>query len=358
MSIEKKNKVLIIDDVADNAKVLIDILKNDYMLNVALNGVKGIELAKEWKPDLILLDIMMPELDGYEVCRILKSDDRTNIIPVIFLTALSDVNDEYKGLKLGALDYITKPVHPKLLKARIKNYIEIKKYRNNLEELVNEKVHELEQFNNSFVETLALIAETRDSDLGCHIDRCKEYAKIMLDCMRHDSRYIISEIEEINIIKAVPLHDIGKIGIPDNILLKPGKLTDEEFEIMKGHSYCGYRILKNAEVKLDGKTNSIIKCAKEIAYYHHEQWGGTGYPIGLEGKNIPLPARLMMIIDVFDAIVSKRIYKGAKNPEEAIRFIQEGRGLMFDPDLVDIFEMVKDEFLKVALKYSKLEKNK
>lgn len=356
MNKEKKNKVLIIDDVADNAKVLIEILKNDYMLNVALDGMTGIKLAEEWKPDLILLDIMMPNVDGYEVCRMLKNDEKTNIIPIIFLTALSEVSDEYKGISLGAIDYITKPVHPKLLKARIRNYIRIKEYRNNLEKLVNEKVHELEQFNNSFVETLALIAETRDSDLGCHIDRCKEYAKIMLDYMRNDPRYMISEIEEINIIKAVPLHDIGKIGIPDNILLKPDKLTEDEFEIMKGHSYCGYRILRNAEDKLEGKTNSIIRCAKEIAYYHHEQWCGNGYPLGLGGEDIPLPARLMMIIDVFDAIVSKRIYKGAQSPLEAIEFIQQGKGKMFDPDLVDIFEKVKDEFLRVAYKYADLEK--
>ncbi|WP_288480473.1 HD-GYP domain-containing protein [uncultured Clostridium sp.] len=350
----KNNKILIIDDVSDNVKVLVEILKNEYKINVALNGVKGIELARSWGPDLILLDVMMPEMDGYEVCKILKSTEETKHIPVILLTALSNIKDEYLGISLGAIDYITKPVHPKLIRARIRNYIKLKEYSDNLERLVNEKIKEIEQFNSSFIDTLALIAETRDSDLGCHIERCKEYAKVMLNYMVKMDKYkdVLNYENTYAIIKAVALHDIGKIGIPDNILLKNGKLTDEEFEVMKGHSYYGYKILKNAEDKFGGKENKLLACAKEIAYYHHEQWDGNGYPLGLKQEDIPLPARIMMVIDVFDAIVSKRVYKGAKDPQVAVNFIQEFSGKRFDPQLVKVFLEVKDEFFIIAHKYA------
>lgn len=349
----KTSKILIIDDVSENAKVLIEILKNEYKINVALNGPKGIELAKEWKPDLILLDVMMPEMDGYEVCKILKSEEETEHIPIIFLTALGDSDDEYKGISLGAVDYISKPVYPNLIRARIKNHIKLKVYSDDLEGLVKKKIRELEQFNDSFIETLALIAETRDSDLGCHIQRCREYAKVMLDYMITLDKYkgeLSPQIIRV-ITKAVALHDIGKIGIPDNILLKNGKLTTEEFEVMKGHSYYGYKILQSAEERLAGQKNCIITYAKEIAYYHHEQWDGKGYPVGLREEAIPLCARIMMIIDVFDAIVSKRVYKAAMDPQEAIDFITEFSGRKFDPSLVEVFLKVKKEFLEIASKY-------
>ncbi|MGL4848816.1 MAG: HD-GYP domain-containing protein [Clostridium sp.] len=352
MKKRKENKILIIDDLAENIKVLIEILKDDYKINVALSGKKGIELAKVWKPDLILLDIMMPEIDGYEVCRILKNDDEAKDIPIIFLTALGDEKEEYKGISLGAIDYIRKPVNPKLVRARIENHIKLKTYSTELEERVREKVEEVEQFNNSFIETLAYIAETRDADLGKHIDRCKAYATVMLDYIFKYNKFadeIKKEDREI-IIKAVPLHDIGKIGIPDKILLKPDRLTIEEFDIMKTHSDFGYKILKMAEEKLVNKKNKMLHCAEEIAYYHHERWDGKGYPCGLKGNEIPIVARIMSIVDVFDAIVSKRVYKDSLSTAVAIEFIQAERGKAFDPELVDIFIELREEFKEIEKK--------
>ena len=347
--------VLIVDDVAENIQVLMGSLRGDFALLPARNGQRAIELATEKQPDIILLDIMMPEMDGYEVCRRLKAQDKTRLIPIIFVTAMSDDADEAKGLELGAVDYVTKPFNPDLVKARVRNHIELKKHRDHLEVLVMERTKELRLTQEVTIESLAALAEYRDPETGGHIRRTQNYMHLLAMRLQKESAFssILTD-SVIDMLKlSAPLHDIGKVGVLDSILLKPGKLTDDEFAIMKEHTTFGRNAIAAAEKKLGSE--SFLKYARQIAFEHHEKWNGKGYPQGLAGTDIHVSARIMAIADVYDALISKRVYKPPFPHTKAVSIIKADRGAHFDPDMVDGFLELQEDFRTVALEFADFE---
>ncbi len=362
-----KPTILVIDDIPENLSLMYQLLKDDYKIKGANNGEKGIHIALNDHPDLILLDIMMPEMDGFQVCKQLKSLPETYDIPVIFITAKTETIDEEKGLRFGAADYITKPIHPEIVLARIKTHIELKiktdllKGENStLEKEVDRRtrenmkqLEELNEIQDIAFNAMVSLAETRDNDTGNHIRRTQSYIKLIAE--RLSKRPLYSDVltpKTIDlIVKSAALHDIGKIGIPDAILNKEGPLTESEFEIMKTHTTLGYMAIKNAE-ESSNKKMRFLQYAKEIAHSHHEQWNGSGYPEGLSGEEIPLSARLMAVADVYDALINKRIYKPAFSHTDAVRLISEGKGSKFDPDVIDTFIEISNEINGVALLYA------
>ncbi|EKO3487649.1 two-component system response regulator [Vibrio fluvialis] len=362
-----KPTLLVIDDIPENLTLMYQLLKEDYKVKGANSGLRGISIAETASPDLILLDIMMPEMDGFEVCERLKSNPATAHIPVIFLTAKSEKFDECRGLQLGAVDYITKPINPDIVKARVNAHVSLKLAKDLLHgekqalekeverrtlELVRQR-EELHAIQDVAFYAMVSLAETRDNETGNHIRRTQTYIKLLAENLRKNPRYALQlDDRTIDLLyKSAPLHDIGKIGISDTILLKEGKLTEEEFEIMKTHTTIGYEAIQKAEV-VTGKSIEFLRYAKEIAYSHHEHWDGRGYPRGLSGTDIPLAARLMAIADVYDALISKRVYKPAFTHQDAVQLILDGKGTHFDPDIVDVFVDIADELYEVALRYA------
>ena len=303
----------------------------------------------------------MPGLDGYEVCRRLKADKHLCEVPVIFITTRSEASDEEQGLILGAADYIGKPFIPSIVRIRVKNHVELRRIRNQLkmqnlllEDKVRERTLELNQVKDITIHSLAVLAETRDNETCAHILRTKYYVKILAECfVKKKANNLNLTSEEIELIfKSAPLHDIGKVGVPDHILHKPERLTPEEFEIIKLHTVFGLRALIKAEQDLKfNLDDSFLRYAREIIYTHHERWDGSGYPEGLVGESIPLSGRIMALADVYDALISKRIYKSAFTHEEACDIIFKGRGSQFDPIVVDAFDELKGEFRKIADEY-------
>jgi len=347
-----ESRVLIVDDLKANVDVLVEVLRNDYSLSVAMDGESALAIARKAKPDLILLDVSMPGMDGYEVCRRLTSDPSTRNIPVILQTSLSDVEDEARGLALGAVDYITKPFHPELLRARVRNHIELKRHRDDLECLVQERTLELQRTQTVMIESLGTLAEYRDPETGGHVKRTQAYVKALALCLRQYPKYasqLTDEYVELLRISA-PLHDVGKLGVPDRVLLKPGKLDEAEFELIKGHAAFGNEALRIAEEKLGRGT--FLHVAREIAYTHHEKWDGSGYPQGLKKDAIPLSGRIMAVADVYDALISKRVYKLPMPHEQAVAVIRNGSGTHFDPDLVETFLSIHETFRNIALTYA------
>ncbi len=312
------------------------------------------------KPDLVLLDIMMPDMDGYEVCRRLKADPATANIPIIFLTANVSSEDEEKGFELGAVDYITKPIKRNVVLARIKTHIQLKAAADFLEDkaqyLENEvarRSQEIEAIQDVTILAMASLAETRDNETGNHIRRTQFYVRALAEKLQNHPRFA-DELNERTIkliFKSAPLHDIGKVGIPDHILLKPGRFTQEEFEIMKTHTTLGRDAIATAEERL-GVNIASLNYAKEIAYSHQEKWDGSGYPQGLAGDAIPVSARLMAVGDVYDALISRRPYKQPMPHEKAVQLIIDGRGTHFDPDIVDAFVELQDEFFAIGERYA------
>jgi putative two-component system response regulator len=312
------------------------------------------------KPDLILLDIMMPGLSGYDVITELKAKSETRDIPVIFLTAMSAAEDEKKGLEMGAADYITKPISPPIVLARVKTQLEnkaasdfLKNKSEYLEAEVTKRTREITEIQNVTILAMASLAETRDSDTGNHIRRTQYYIKLLAQKLKtHDRFWFFLNDQTIDMLfKTAPLHDIGKVGIPDRILMKPGRFTPEEFEIMKSHTTLGRNAIQHAENQL-GMEVEFLKLAKEIAYYHQEKWDASGYPDGIGGDDIPISARLMAVADVYDALISRRVYKEGMPHEKAVSIIIEGKGSHFDPDIVDAFVELAEEFRAVALRFS------
>lgn len=361
---DSKQVVLIVDDTPDNITLLSALLKDNYKIKIATNGVKALHIASTLpSPDLILLDVMMPEMDGYETCKRLKSNPATAEIPVIFLTAKSQVSDEEMGLKLGAVDYISKPVSPPIVLARVATQLNLVRARNllqdqnkHLEKLVQDRTRKLAKMQDAIIMAMASLAETRDNETGNHIRRTQNYVAALARQLKDLPRFS-SELTEENIellYKSAPLHDIGKVGIPDNILLKPGKLDSEEFEIMKLHTTYGRETILSVERYL-GESNEFLRFAREITYSHQEKWDGSGYPENLSGDAIPISARLMAVADVYDALISKRVYKPAFSHEEAIDIMRKGRGSHFDPDILDVFLKITDEFREIALRYRESE---
>ncbi|MGL4434448.1 MAG: response regulator [Giesbergeria sp.] len=362
-SLEPQGKctVLVVDDTPDNLTLMSDLLRADYKVKLANGGERALEIAaSENKPDLILLDIMMPEMDGYEVLRRLQFNPDTESIPVIFLTAMSASDDETVGLELGAVDYITKPINPAITLARVRNHLQLKRahdilanHNHYLELEVARRTREVAELQDVTIRAMASLAETRDNETGNHIQRTQHYVKALALRLKNHPRFSdeLTDAAIEMIYKSAPLHDIGKVGIPDRILLKPGKLTAEEFEIMKRHPALGLEAIVKAESETS-QSNPFFRYAKEIAYSHQEKWDGSGYPQGLVGNTIPLSARLMAVADVYDALISVRVYKSAFSHEEAVRIIFEGRGSHFDPDLVDTFMELSEEFRAIAQRYA------
>ncbi|WOT05532.1 response regulator [Shewanella youngdeokensis] len=355
----QKPIILTVDDTVTNIEVVKGVLFDDYLVQAALSGEVALKIINKRKPDLILLDVMMPDMDGYQVCEHLKADAATRDIPIIFLTAKSLEEDEAKGLALGAVDYITKPISPAILKVRVKNHLLLKASREILEqqnqvleERVQQRTIQLNELQDVAMVAMGALAESRDSDTGNHIRRTQRYVKILAEKLATTDKY--SAYLQPHIItalfKSAPLHDIGKVGVEDRILLKPGKLTKAEFDEMKLHTTYGRDAIEAAEGSINIADNFLV-FAKEIAYYHHEKWDGSGYPEGLLGEQIPVSARLMAIADVYDALISKRVYKDAFSHQDAIDIITEGRGSHFDPFMVDNFLEVVEQFLDVAMQY-------
>ena len=326
-----------------------------------MGGERALKLAAmQPQPDLILLDIMMPVMDGYEVCRRLKADAATRDIPVVFLTAKADVEDEKRGLELGAVDYITKPISPPVVLARVKIHLALKAHADFLrdksdflEAEVSKRTREVLAIQDVTILAMATLAETRDLDTGNHIRRTQHYVKALAEKLRTHPRFasVLTDNYIQMLFKSAPLHDIGKVGIPDRILLKPGRLTPEEFEIMKTHTTLGRDAIEHAEIQL-GMPVEFLSTAKEIALSHQEKWDGSGYPQGLAGEAIPLSARLMAVADVYDALISRRVYKNSVPHEQAVAIIQEGRGVHFDPDITDAFVELQESFRAIAARFA------
>jgi putative two-component system response regulator len=331
--------ILAVDDTPDNLEVLRGTLRQHFKVKVALNGEKALQIANALpRPDMILLDVMMPGLDGYEVCRRLKENPSTADIPVIFITAQHEIKDEQLGFELGAVDYISKPISPPIVQARVQTHLAMYDQNRELERRVTERTFELNETRLKVVQKLGRAGEYKDNETGMHAVRMSHYARLMAEALGYSDKW--SDL----VFNAAPMHDIGKIGIPDKILLKPGKLDAEEWEEMKRHAQYGAEIIGDED-------NDLLRMAAEVAITHHEKWDGSGYPNGLKGKDIPLTGRIVAIADVFDALTSARPYKKAWSVEDAVNLIREETGLHFDPELVPIFERILPEVLVIKAQY-------
>jgi len=354
--------ILIVDDAPDTIEPIVNCLRaGPYRTRIATSGERGLELAQiEPVPDLILLDVMMPGMNGYAVCERLKANPRTCDIPVIFLTVRSDAADEQHGFDVGAVDYIAKPISPPIVKARIHTHLTLKAAsdfltdRNAfLEQEIDRRVHEINLIQETTIVALASLAETRDAETGNHIRRTQLYVKVLADALKVHPRFATELTDDVIylIYKSAPLHDIGKVGIPDSILLKPGPLTEEEWAVMRSHTTLGHDALQAAEAML-GESVGFLRYAKEITLSHQEKWDGSGYPQGLSGDAIPISARLMAVADVYDALISDRVYKRAFPHDEAVQTIIDGKGRHFDPDVVDAFTRMADMFHHIAQRFA------
>lgn len=352
-------RILVVDDEKFYIDVLVNLLQDDYRVSIAKNGEAALKRAQSaTPPDLILLDILMPGIDGYEVCRQLKADERTASIPVIFLTVKSEVDDEVRGFELGAVDYIAKPMSPPIVRTRVKNHLMLTQARKILEDQkevlkqqVEEQTKEIALTQDVAIYCMASLAETRDNETGNHIRRTQHYMRLLCNTLKSHpnfSHYLDDKTIDF-LFKSAPLHDIGKVGVPDKILLKPGPLSPEEWQEMKQHAQIGYEALLRAEKELG--SSSFLEVAREIALTHHEKWDGSGYPQGLKGEEIPISGRLMALADVYDALISKRVYKLPFSHEESIKLIVSEKGSHFDPAVVEAFEQLAGEFNKVAEKF-------
>ncbi len=333
--------LLVVDDSPDNLNFLTQILHENYQIKIATNGKKALEIVEsDPQPDLILLDIVMPGIDGYEVCHRLKSNPKTAEIPIIFITARDEVVDEALGFKLGAVDYITKPFSPYILKARIKTHLTLHHQNKVLEQKVKERTQEVYETRLKIIQKLGIAAEYRDHETGIHIIRMSHFSKIIAE------EYGFSEEKSNLLFQTAPMHDIGKIGIPDHILLKKGSLTVAEQKIMQKHTIIGSKILSDHD-------SDILRQASIIALHHHEKWDGSGYPNQLIGGQIPIEARIVGIADVFDALISDRPYKRAWRIEEAFEYIVSNKGRLFDPELVSAFYQNRKKIQSMLRKFEK-----
>lgn len=353
--------ILVVDDSPESLELISTELMKYYEVHVATDGLRCLELAhRVRRPDLILLDVIMPGMDGYEVCRRLKADPDTSDIPVLFLSGRTAAEDERIGLEIGAEDYLTKPVNVAVMLARVRAHLRLKAAADYLrdqnlflEREVARRVRELSVVQDITIYAMATLAETRDNETGNHIRRTQNYVISLATRMAEFPKYAAQlPRQEIELLyKSAPLHDIGKIGIPDRILLKPGRLTPEEFDIMKTHAAIGRESIEAAE-RLVSMPDSFLRFAKEIAGSHHEKWDGSGYPEGLAGEDIPLSARLMALADVYDALISKRVYKEAFTHEMARDIIVRGRGTHFDPAVTDAFVALEQDFIDIAKRFA------
>lgn len=349
-------KILIVDDKKVNRELLKRHLFSAGYMEIceAASGREAVEQAQANKPDLVLLDIVMPEMDGYEVCNTLKADHKLKDIPVIFLSALTETIDKVKAFAEGGVDYIAKPFAFEEVQARVQTHLKIhylqqdlEKHNKHLEQMVAEKVKEISDSQIATIFAIAHLAETRDYETGMHLERTRDYCRLLATWLGEhpDYRDTVTEDYVRRIYETTPLHDIGKVGVPDAVLLKPGKLTAEEFEAVKKHTTIGARTLKEVEERYPG--NAFIAMGTQIARSHHEKWDGSGYPDGLSGKDIPLPARIMALVDVYDALRSQRPYKEPFSHAKSRDIIVGDQGRHFDPLMVEAFISLEHEFVAV-----------
>ncbi|MEJ8849847.1 two-component system response regulator [Variovorax rhizosphaerae] len=359
--IARRPTILVVDDTPDNLMLLSSLLKDQYTVKVANSGEKALKVVRAGDPlDLILLDVMMPGLSGHEVARQLKADLGTRDIPIIFLTALSSEQDETLGLEIGAADYITKPIRPPVLLARVDTQLKIKAaadflrdQKDYLEQEVARRTREVVAIQDVTILAMASLAEARDNETGKHIRRTQHGVKVLAQQLREHPRFghFLDDATIALLFKSAPLHDIGKAGIPDRILLAPGTLSPEDFEIMKTHTTLGRDAIEQAERQL-GTDVAFLRVAKDIVYSHQEKWDGSGYPEGLSGNDIPIAARLMAVADAYDAHTRRGIYQDGMPHEEAVKLIDEGRGVDFDPDVVDAFLARAEDFREIAVRFA------
>lgn len=338
--------ILVVDDSPENLSLLSELLQPSYRVRVATSGQRALQIvASQPYPDLVLLDVMMPGMDGYEVFERMQADPLTRSIPVIFVTAMNSMEMELRCLDLGAVDYITKPLLPPIVLARVRMQLELKQARDwlcnqntYLESEITKRLSENELIQNVSIRALAHLAEIRDPETGNHILRTQGYVKHLAIALKDHPKFsgVLTDHYIELLARSAPLHDIGKVGIPDAILQKPGKLTLEEWRVMQTHAKLGSDAIEMAERDAT-RPVEFLNLAKEIAHWHHEKWDGTGYPDALNGDAIPVSARIMALADVFDALISRRVYKGPMDFPDVKRIIAEGRGRHFDPDMTDAF---------------------
>ncbi len=343
--------ILAVDDTKFNLDLLVDALGDLHDISVAMNGQTALQLAATTPPDLILLDIMMPGMDGFEVLRRLKADRATREIPVIFLTALSEIGNKARGFELGAVDYITKPFQIEEVMARVNTHLKLRQVQNKLQQfnsrlqdMVAQQVQEIARSQQAMIFALAKLSHTRDDDTGLHLERVQHLCKILATELSRRAPFteVITSPFIDAIYHASPLHDVGKVGITDSILLKPGKLSDEEFLVMKTHTTIGAATLESVHEQYPD--NAFVGMGIDIARHHHERWDGSGYPDRLAGEAIPLSARIMALVDVYDALRARRPYKEPFSHERATTIIEEENGRLFDPRLVQAFRSVQEQF--------------
>jgi putative two-component system response regulator len=331
--------ILVVDDVPENISTLAGMLRDNYRVLFATSGADALEIVRQQQFDLILLDVMMPGMDGYEVCRRLKADIVTREIPVIFVTALTEVQDETRGLELGAVDFLHKPCHAAIVRLRVQLHIERHSRSYSLERLVQERTRELDETRIEIVRRLGRAAEYRDNETGMHVIRMSKSSRLLARAAG------VSERQANLLLNAAPMHDIGKIGIPDRVLIKPGPLDPEEWALMKTHPLIGAEIIGD-------HPSELLQMARIVALTHHEKWDGTGYPHGLAGDEIPLEGRIVTIADVFDALTSERPYKHAWSTAEAVEFMRAQSGSIFDPDLLNLFLNLIPEIEGIRQRYA------
>lgn len=342
----EKFKILVVDDIGKNIQLVASILKEqNYTIGFATDGQKALDSMRKTKFDLVLLDVMMPVLDGYQTCEIMKKDPLLKDIPVIFLTAKVDSDSIIKGFKLGSVDYISKPFNKEELLMRVKTHLMLKDYQDTLQEKIENGLKEITELNKEIedtqkevVFTMGAIGETRSKETGNHVKRVAEYSYLLA------IYYGFSESEASLLKQASPMHDIGKVGIPDAILNKPGKFEPDEWKIMQSHAQLGYDMLKHS-------TRPILKAAATVAIEHHEKYDGTGYPNGKKGEDIDIYGRITAVADVFDALGSDRCYKKAWDDEKVFQLLKDEKGRHFDPKLIEIFFQHLDEFLSIRDKF-------
>ncbi|HIJ37625.1 MAG TPA: two-component system response regulator [Rhodospirillaceae bacterium] len=331
--------ILVVDDTPENIDVVTGALRHDYRVRAALSGERALVIAaSEPRPDIILLDVMMPVMDGYEVLRRLKDNPLTQQTPVIFVTALSDQVDEQKGLQLGAVDYISKPISPAILQARVKTHLSLHQQNRDLTLKVKERTEELVRIRTEIIRRLGRAAEFRDNETGLHVIRMSHYARLIARAMGLGEEW--SEL----LFLSAPMHDVGKIGIPDGVLLKSAKLDPEEWVIMRRHPIIGAEIMGE-------DPSELMRMSREIALAHHEKWDGSGYPRGLAGSDIPLSARIVAVADVFDALTTARPYKAAWSVEDAVALVKTASGSHFEKATVEAFLAVLKDILAVMETY-------
>lgn len=352
---DQRASILVVDDTPANLSLLSGLLSPRWRVRLAPSGTKALELVRRQTPDLIVLDVMMPELDGYEVCRRLKADPATRDIPVLFVTALSQPEDETRGFACGGADFIHKPFNPATVLSRVATQLEAKAWRDALhqrnawlQQELGVRLAEVEQLRDATLHVMISFAEFRDEDTGFHVRRTQEYVRTLARWLaRQPGSDLQLDDERIDhMAKSAPLHDIGKVAIPDGILLKPGRLTPDEMTVMRTHAMQGWEMLRRAAERMGDHGSLFLQYGMEIARHHHERWDGTGYPDGLAGTAIPLSARLMAVADVYDALISRRPYKPPMSHAEARDFIVAASGSHFDPQVVQAL-LANQEALQV-----------